>query len=242
MLETTRDTLLNGELVLWQPAKGCGYRFNLDPVFLASFITPTGTVIDLGAGCGVLGLFLLKTGRAERLLVVERVGEMADLIRKNAVDNGLGDRVEVFCGDLRELELPRADAVVFNPPYFANNQGRPAKNELRDVARFERYGTLSDFVGTAASALVPGGEVAGIVPTARRVQLCEAMESAGLQVERTREVRPRPTEPARLAMIAGRLGEASQRREEDALVIHSGSEGRSFSDEVNALINGVGQG
>ncbi len=238
MLETTRDTLLNGELVLWQPAKGNGYRFNLDPIFLASFMTLTDTVIDLGAGCGVLGLFLLKTGRAKRLVAVERVSEMAALIKKNAVENGLEHRVEVLCGDLRELDLPRADTVVFNPPYFANNQGRPAKNELRDVARFERYGTLNDFVSTAASALVQGGEVAAIVPVSRCVQLCEAMESAGVGVARIRDVRPRLGEPARLSMIAGKLGEMSERQEEEALVIHDEAEGRSFSDEVNALVDG----
>ena len=67
MLETTRDTLLNGELVLWQPAKGNGYRFNLDPIFLASFVTLSDTVIDLGAGCGVLGLFLLLQASADIL-------------------------------------------------------------------------------------------------------------------------------------------------------------------------------
>ena len=53
-LALTRDTLLKGTLALWQPAKGHGYRYNLDPVLLSGFAPAKGTILDLGSGCGVL--------------------------------------------------------------------------------------------------------------------------------------------------------------------------------------------
>ena len=34
----TRDTFWHGRLAVWQPARGHGYRFNLDPVILARFL------------------------------------------------------------------------------------------------------------------------------------------------------------------------------------------------------------
>src|SRR5262249_23627204 len=66
-LLVTQDAIFSGRLRLCQPARGAGYRFNLDPVLLAGFAAGGEHVVDLGAGCGVLGLALLVLGKAERL-------------------------------------------------------------------------------------------------------------------------------------------------------------------------------
>ena len=237
-MELTRDTLLGGQLVLWQPAKGHGYRFNLDPVFLASFTKPSECLMDLGAGCGVLSLFLLRAGLAQRVVAVEREPEMADLITRNALENGLGDRVQVVCGDLRHVELPRVDGVVFNPPYFRANQGRPAKNKLRDSARFERHGTLMDFVD-ASVRVVGDGEVAGIVPVERRDELLGAFIQKGMKPTRQRDVATRPGESALLSMVAAANQGPEKPVIESELVIHESGEGRVFSPEVKALVEGA---
>ena len=136
-IELTKDAMLDGQLTLWQPAKGCGYRFNLDPILLSGFAPTQGTVLDLGSGCGVLGLTMLLRG-ADRLIAVEKEPVMADLILRNAQENGLADRVEVICADLRELQDFKADHVVSNPPYFKPGTGRSAAHALKDAARFER--------------------------------------------------------------------------------------------------------
>ena len=239
MINLSRDTLLGGSLVLWQPAKGEGYRFNLDPVFLASFVEPCEMVVDVGAGCGILGLYLLKTGRAKRLVAVERVPEMAEIIIQNAAENGLEDVTEVICSDLRELTLDAADTVVFNPPYFRANQGRPAKNALRDAARFERYGTLDDFVQLGARLVGDAGEVVAIVPEARRAELGQCFRGQGLELSRTRQVITRPGAEPVLAILAGsRRG--GRCVEAEALLIHAGEDGRTFSAEVEALVGSSG--
>ena len=55
MSEFSLDTPFKGTLALWQPAKGHGYRYNLDPVYLSGFEPAhTVTIMDLGSGCGVL--------------------------------------------------------------------------------------------------------------------------------------------------------------------------------------------
>ena len=54
----TDDTLFNGRLVCRQHRNG--YRFSLDAVLLAHFCQPASRdkVLDLGCGCGVIGLVL----------------------------------------------------------------------------------------------------------------------------------------------------------------------------------------
>src|SRR5262249_14264343 len=64
--KVTKDALFRGRLTLWQPAKGAGYRANVDAILLAAF-AGAGKVraaVDLGAGAGAVGLTLLFLGAA----------------------------------------------------------------------------------------------------------------------------------------------------------------------------------
>src|SRR5688572_25658633 len=101
MQGASKDALWGGKLTLWQPARGRGYRFNLDPVLLYGFAPPAAHTVDLGAGCGVLGLLLAAGGKAQRVTAIEIQPELAILAAKNADENGLRGRYEVLTGDLR---------------------------------------------------------------------------------------------------------------------------------------------
>jgi tRNA1Val (adenine37-N6)-methyltransferase len=97
------DEALRGKLALWQPIQG--YRFSIDAFLLADFARQVvresgGGLVDLGAGCGVIGLALARETTANATLV-ELQPRLAELCRINARHNGLSDRVEVVEGDLR---------------------------------------------------------------------------------------------------------------------------------------------
>lgn len=237
----TLDTLWRGKIELCQPARGKGYRFNLDPVLLAGFVEPTANesdiVVDLGAGCGVLGLLLLALGKARRVVAVEVQPQLAELAAQNGARNGHGETTyAVHCGDLRQLELPAAAAVVFNPPYFEKNAGRAAHHAGRDGARRELHGTLADFVDVAARLLSPGGSAYAIVPVARGDELATLFTGAGLCDIRSRAVCPRSEEAANHTMVAARAGAAGHRTE-PPLIVHAGT-GRDFTTEVQRLVDG----
>jgi len=70
---------------------------------LAATIRPGDSVLDLGAGCGLLALLAARAG-AGRVVAVER-DEIADLIGPLARDNGLEDRIEGIRADAREAAL-----------------------------------------------------------------------------------------------------------------------------------------
>lgn len=246
----SRDALWRGRLPLWQPARGRGYRFTLDAVLLASFAPAVedGEALDLGAGCGIVGLMLLALGKAARLTAVERQPAAAALATRNVADYGWQQRAQVVCGDLRAGELPRADLVTFNPPYFALAHSKPSTEPGRDAGRRECFGTLADFVARAAACLRPSGQLACIVPYARRAELRTLVQQAGLVDVGGRPVRPRAAAaPLHLLLSARRpaAGSAAPAAPDASapvaawcppLVVHADAGG--YTPEVQALIDG----
>ena len=238
-MPVTQDAIFAGRLRLWQPARGAGYRFNLDPILLAGFARRASHVLELGAGCGVLGLALLHLGKAARLTAVELHPEMAALTSRNARENGLEGRVTVIAGDLRQVDLPSADHVVFNPPYFRSGTGHGAPNDGRDMARHERHGGLVDFVSCARAALSPTGMVSAIVPIERSAELLAAWRATGGEVSRLRRVCSRAGDQPRHLLFEGTT-QAATLVEEPVLVVHRDGV-RDFSDEVAAWVEGAVQ-
>jgi tRNA1Val (adenine37-N6)-methyltransferase len=225
-------------LTLWQPARGHGYRFDLDPVLLAGFAEPAGNVIDLGAGCGVVGLLLLAFGKATRVTAVEIQPELAELARQNALGNDFESRMTVLCGDLRTLDLPRVDLVVFNPPYFKAGEGRVPPDRGRAAGRYETSGTLADFIAAGARAVVDGGRLNAIVPARRAREVESVFSDHGLALTRRRHVCSREGQnPRHLLWQAVKPPGAQPEAPvtEPPLVVH-GSAGREFSPEVRTLL------
>jgi len=235
-MELTRDSMLGGALVLWQPARGHGYRFNLDPVLLSSFVREGHHVLDLGAGCGVLGLMLLAKHKASCLTAVERNDEMARLVQRNAEANEFQDITAIVTGDLRELSLNQVDRVVFNPPYFRMGEGRYSPDSSRNEGRFEEHGSLEDFVRVGLAALSASGLLYVISRIERERELVGLVQRSGAAVSRLRRVRSRLDQPDKHFMAeVQKAGSVSEVVVEEPLVVHEG-EGREFSVEVRELL------
>ncbi len=138
--DETLDEFLDGRLRLIQSGKG--YRFSIDAILLAQFVTikPGDVVVDLGAGCGIISLILLLEKPVGYVIALEIQKHLVDQAVRNAALNGFTDRMGVLLGDLRQVPLGRsiADAVVCNPP----TGGREAAESIR-ILRGRLPGTRS---------------------------------------------------------------------------------------------------
>ena len=130
--------------MVYQPARA--YRFGVEVYLLAAFALRGGTprtAVDLGAGSGVLGLFLARWGA--RVTLVEREARWAPLLRRSIAESGLAAQVELVEADLRHLEpLPAAELVICNPPWFPADQPR-SEDPWRAHARSMLHGDVVDF-------------------------------------------------------------------------------------------------
>lgn len=233
--ELSCDTLLRGRLSLWQPRRG--YRFSLDPVLLAGFVAPPyGCFVDVGAGCGVLGLLLLAADGQARGVGVELQTRLAELAARNALENHCADRLDVVCSDFVAWASaqPAAsfDLIISNPPFYSVEGGHVSPNRERALAHHEVGMALPSWTAAAARLLAPNGRLAVIFPHDREHDLLSALQAQGLVAHRMRRARPTADRPHHRVLIeAGRSRSEEPRAhvELPELVVHAGE---GFSPEV----------
>jgi tRNA1Val (adenine37-N6)-methyltransferase len=223
-METTLDTICRGELHLRQPRDG--YRFNVDSVILAAFAADAlpdapRRVVDLGAGCGVVGLLLARRWARASVLLVELQPELATLAQRNALENGLADRVEVRCLDLREADRwrdPPPDLVICNPPFFRATDGRVSPKPQVRLAKHELACSLAEVVEASGRALAEDGALVLIQAAERERELEGALEGQRLHATRLRRVVPLPDRAASRILLLARRAGSPLRREDDLLI------------------------
>jgi tRNA1Val (adenine37-N6)-methyltransferase len=202
--EPSVDTLFDGRVVLRQPARGTGYRANVDALLLAAFAMRGRTAdvaFDLGAGAGAVGLSLLHLDAARRVVFVEIDETAAALARANAAENGWGERAEIACADVRDLARARAgeaQLVVCNPPYVAPGRGRVPANDARARAR---SGDLAAFVEAARDLAGRRARVCFVYPAHELNTLLATLRRTGLEPKRLRAVHATHGAPARIVLV-----------------------------------------
>ena len=219
----TLDAILGGLVRVLQHERG--YRFSLDPILLADFAarTPARSAADLGTGSGVIALLLAALGGAEHVVGIEVQAGMADLARRAVALNGLGDRVEIVQGDLRDPQaLPRDhfELVVSNPPFRPVAEGPPSPHRERALARTEIAATMTDVIHTTQRILRSGGRACFVYPATRLAELLTALSKAALWPRRLRLVHPRLGAPAELCLVEAGKGKAHPLEVLPTLVVH----------------------
>jgi tRNA1Val (adenine37-N6)-methyltransferase len=220
--EATQDALFGGSLVLYQPARGTGYRTNVDALLLAWFAAtplpvsarpdaiapevprPAAAAFDLGAGVGAVGLALLRFGAAHRVVLVEIDEQPAAMARRNLDANGWADRGEVVRGDVRDVARSRqgeAALVVCNPPYTAPGRGRVPAAEAR-----ARCGELEVFVHAARQVAGKRARVCFVYRAQELGTLLATLTHEGLHAKRMRFVHGTPEAPARIVLVEAQAG------------------------------------
>jgi tRNA1Val (adenine37-N6)-methyltransferase len=204
----TLDDFLDGRLRLIQPARG--YRFSIDAVLLAQFVTvkPGEVVVDLGAGCGIISLLLLLEKPVAYAIALEIQRNLADQAVRNAALNGVTDRMGVLLADLRQVPLrkPVADLVVCNPPFRRPGSGRVNPDFGRAIARHEIMASLNDILSAASAVLKPKGRLALIYPAGRLVDLLVRMRAFDVEPKRMQVVYPSMEEESKLVLVEGARG------------------------------------
>jgi tRNA1(Val) A37 N6-methylase TrmN6 len=137
------------------------YRFNSDSITLIDRIVQkrfqVGSIMDLGTGCGIIGLELVRRIKTEKLVLVELQREYLVHLEDNC-RRFLPSEVEVsiLITSFGELQLSQEfDLIVSNPPYYFPHSGVLSKDLNRARARAFLVDSLEILLQKIAYFLAP---------------------------------------------------------------------------------------
>src|SRR5262245_56504380 len=143
-----------------------GSRLDRFAAAIAAHVTPGDTVLDLGAGSGILSFLACRAG-ARRVYAIEAGGSI-EFARLLAQRHGFQDRIEFIAQPSMQVLLPhRVETIV---------------GDIHDTVGLQKHG-LAAVIDARDRFLAPGGS---LIP--RRIQLMTAPIEAPQHYQRTIDV------------------------------------------------------
>ncbi len=231
--ERIDDLQRAGLRIIQDPERFC---FGMDAVLLSHFAScpPGGQMLDLGTGTGIIPILMSALTDASHLTGLEIQEESADMADRSVSLNGIGDRVSVVKGDIKEAGriFPRAsfDCITCNPPYLQGDHGIVNPADAKAIARHEVLCTLEDVVSAAEQLLKPNGHFFMVHRPFRLSEIMCCMHDHNLEPKRMRLVYPMADREPNMVLIEGIRGAKMRITVEKPLILQNPD--GSYTDEV----------
>ena len=161
----------------------CAMKIGTDAVLLGAWCplqTNPNTILDIGAGTGIISLLLAQRSLATQIDAIEIEENAFEQCTDNFENSVWSDRLFCFHAGLDEfVEDPEDeyDLIISNPPFYTENFKSNTVN--RNLARFEDALPFDDLVAAADLLLSENGLFVVIIPFTevdKFVQLCDSVD------------------------------------------------------------------
>ena len=246
-IRETRETLLktderiddlqrNNLKIIQDPGRFC---FGMDAVLLSGFATAGkgDKLLDLGTGTGILPILLSAKTEAAELTGLEIQPESADMADRSVRLNGIGDRVKILRGDIKEADklfpLSSMDVITCNPPYMIGEHGLTNPESPKAIARHEIECTFEDVARVTERILKPNGHFYLVHRPFRLSEILCTLTKYHLEPKRMRLVYPFSDREPNMVLIDAVRGAKPRMTVEKPLIIFR--EKDVYTDEVKEL-------
>lgn len=215
---------------------GC-FPLSTDTMVLAQFarLPRNARVLDLGSGCGALGLLLCAQDPGCHVTGVELDPAAHEAAIKNMERNALSTRMDSICTDLRKVAreiCPGSFSVcISNPPYFSGG----AESQTLADARQELHCSLPDLMDAAERALKFGGDFFLVHKPERLAELIALGAARRMEAKRLLLLRHRQNGPISLVLLQLRKGGKPGLKIEEASLFDSAGAPTDFYKKVYHL-------
>jgi tRNA1Val (adenine37-N6)-methyltransferase len=185
----------------------CAMKIGSDGVLLGAWCptdNQTFSVLDIGAGTGVLSLMLAQRSNAEQIDAIEIDENAFEQCVENFENSPWNDRLYCYHAALdefvEEMEDQVYDLIISNPPFYSEDY--KTDNSQRDLARFQDALPFDDLVEAASLLLSENGIFAVIIPFKEEekfIDLCAEVELYPIKVTR---VKGTPTSEIKRSLLA----------------------------------------
>ena len=183
------------------------FPLSTDSMVLAHFVRlpRNARVLDLGSGCGTLGLLLCAKDPNCHVTGLELTDTAHAAAEENICRNCLQSRLQSICADLRDLPADftgQFQTCVSNPPYFS---GGPA-SQSTPLARRDDCCAPEELMCAASRALKCGGDFYLVHKPEKLAQLIACGAAYQLEAKQLNLVRHKEGGPITLILLQFRKG------------------------------------
>ncbi|GAB6099725.1 tRNA1(Val) (adenine(37)-N6)-methyltransferase [Halanaerocella petrolearia] len=235
--EERLDDLLIDNLKLIQHSNH--FRFSLDAVLLANFVSPKSNdkVLDLGTGAGVIPHLLQAKYNLNEVWGIDIQAEVINMAQRSARYNNLCDKLNFTELDLKEaldfFGSESFDYLVSNPPYQKLDSGKISSREEIAIARYELRCKLEDVVKASNQLVKYGGRIAYVYRAQRLAELLALMENYNLACKKMRLVHSTQDSKAKLVLVEAIKGGGSGLNIEKPLIVYDGN--GNYTSEIEEI-------
>jgi tRNA1(Val) A37 N6-methylase TrmN6 len=183
-----------------------GFLFNSDSHFLFDFISkfqPTGKLLDIGCGCGILGLLCARDFKIT-LHSIDSQPHNITLTKENA-------RVNHLCVTTHQgnfLSHPfdeKFDFIISNPPYYHDGVTK-SDNDILHISRYNNHLPLKSMIQRVNQLITPRGHFIFCYDAKQLQEILTLCSTYKLPIEDIRFLHGRDKKTASLVMIHARKG------------------------------------
>ncbi len=174
----------------------CAMKIGTDGVLLGAWSSLKKnpfSILDIGAGTGILSLMLAQRSEAELIDAIEIDANTYEQCVENFEQSPWGDRLFCYHASLEEFteEIEdKYDLIICNPPFYSEDF--KTDNKQRDLARFQDAMPFEHLLKSVSQLLSPLGSFNVVIPFKEEAYFTELASSLNLFPNRTLHIKGNP--------------------------------------------------
>lgn len=161
------------------------------------------SILDIGAGTGVIALMLAQRSNAELIDAIEIDDSAYEQCVDNFEQSDWSDRLFCYHASLEEFvdEIDdKYDVIVCNPPFYSEDYKTDDKQ--RDLARFQDAMPFEHLVESASKLLSENGTFSVVIPFKEETRFINIASKFNLHPNHILQVKGNPTSEIKRSLIA----------------------------------------
>ncbi|ARV10042.1 tRNA (adenine-N(6)-)-methyltransferase [Winogradskyella sp. PC-19] len=160
------------------------------------------SILDIGAGTGILSLMLAQRSNAQVIEAIEIDDNAYEQCADNFENSPWSDRL--FCYHASLLEYTEEieeqyDIIICNPPFYSEDY--KTEKISRDLARFQDAMPFEHLIFSVSQFLAEGGVFSVVIPNKEEEKLVELASKVGLSPKRILHVKGNPEAEVKRSLI-----------------------------------------
>lgn len=183
----------------------CAMKIGTDGVLLGAWTTISHnpfSILDIGAGTGVVALMLAQKCSAELIDAIEIDDDAYEQCTENFENSPWNDRLFCYHASLDEFveEIEDTyDLIVSNPPFYSDKY--KSENEQRDIARFQDALPFNHLIESVSKLLSETGVFSVIIPNKEEADFITLASNSGLYLNRLTRVKGSPDSETKRSLL-----------------------------------------